>query len=145
MDAHMPYRSFFSNPISFLTFINRATTPTDSAKLARVEGLREEKEEATLESRARAKQENRHPTLLLNQDQELLQQLQLLELLFLLKLLELLFLHLLLLRLLLFQHLLLLLLFLLKLLQHLFLLHFLPKLLDLKHYKSSIKSKERKL
>ena len=45
--------------------------PRVSAKQARAEGLREEKEGATLESRARAKQESRHPSLLPNQDQEL--------------------------------------------------------------------------
>jgi hypothetical protein len=52
-----------------------------SAKQARSEGLREEKEGATLESRARANQKSRHPSLLPNQDQELLQELKLQELL----------------------------------------------------------------
>ena len=64
--------------------------PQALAKQARAEGLREEKEGATLESRARAKQESRHPSLLLSQDQELLQELKLQELLLLLKLQELL-------------------------------------------------------
>jgi hypothetical protein len=61
-----------------------------SAKQARAEGLREEKEGATLESLARAKQESRHPSLLLNQDQELLQELKVQEVLLQLKLQELL-------------------------------------------------------
>jgi hypothetical protein len=55
------------------------------AKQARAEGLREEKEGATLESRARAKQESRHPSLLLSQDQELLQDSKLQEVLLRLK------------------------------------------------------------
>jgi len=50
--------------------------PQASAKQARAEELREEKEGATLESRARAKQERRHPSLLPNQDQDLLQELK---------------------------------------------------------------------
>jgi len=59
--------------------------PQASAKQARAEGLREEKEGATLESRARAKQESRHPSLLLSQDQELLQDSKLQEVLLRLK------------------------------------------------------------
>ena len=85
--AHAILKLLYSpHLVLFFAFIH--SLPQASAKQARAEGLREEKEGATLESRARAKQESRHPSLLLNQDQELLQELKLQEPLLLLKLQE---------------------------------------------------------